>query len=499
MNDMNKISVIEGLKKEGFAVYPFRGISMYPLLTEGKDMVRLVPFNEARQPREGDVVLFERNDGQLILHRIMSVQGDVFDICGDNCQKGEAVKRAQIIARMEGIYRGTEYEPTDDSNARYTEYTAKKMADYGHRTVQYPVRKEWVQMILLLRAALTGEDVAAFKDANWEELYRLSRKHSITATVFPAIRKELCPHELYEKWKKVSEKNLAKTFTYEEERERLFAEFEKEQIRYVPMKGLMLAELYPAKGMREFADNDILIDDANEERACDLMASLEYRERPTSEEDYTSWVKEPCYNIVLHSAIVEDSQSSFGYFENVMTRIIRQNNSCLYLLNDDDLYCHVIADFEKRSSENGAELRYFADLWLLRRYYAAKGIVIDGEKLKSAGLAEFEAEMTALADKMFTKTNTLTYKDISFVMTSGTHGVTVHSIERGIRKNGKAGFFFSRLFPPYASMKRQYPVLKKYQILLPFMWVARLFTCLFRKTSRQYFRTMWKTVFKKTK
>ena len=52
---------------ENVKIYP-KGTSMLPLIVEGRDFVILSPLN--RTPRKGDVLLYQRENGLLVLHRL---------------------------------------------------------------------------------------------------------------------------------------------------------------------------------------------------------------------------------------------------------------------------------------------------------------------------------------------------------------------------------------------------------------------------------------------
>ena len=71
------------LQELGFAVVPIKGTSMWPLLKEGKCRVK-VTAAEGKILKKGDIVLYRRKDGTLVLHRIMKVEEDGFRVCGDH-------------------------------------------------------------------------------------------------------------------------------------------------------------------------------------------------------------------------------------------------------------------------------------------------------------------------------------------------------------------------------------------------------------------------------
>ena len=97
------------LQELGYAVVPVRGTSMWPLLKEGKTRVQ-VEVKEGKQVRKGDIVLYRRKDGTLVLHRIMKVEEDGFRVCGDHQWKlDEKVQEEQILAMAQGFFKNGNY------------------------------------------------------------------------------------------------------------------------------------------------------------------------------------------------------------------------------------------------------------------------------------------------------------------------------------------------------------------------------------------------------
>ena len=97
------------LQELGYAVVPVRGTSMWPLLKEGKTRVQ-VEVKEGKQVRKGDIVLYRRKDGTLVLHRIMKVEEDGFRVCGDHQWKlDEKVQEEQILAIAQGFFKNGNY------------------------------------------------------------------------------------------------------------------------------------------------------------------------------------------------------------------------------------------------------------------------------------------------------------------------------------------------------------------------------------------------------
>jgi hypothetical protein len=75
---------IEALLEKGSTVqlHP-EGYSMYPLFVPGRDEAVIAPLGD-RRLRRGDVVLYRRREGILVLHRICRVTAQGIYLVGDN-------------------------------------------------------------------------------------------------------------------------------------------------------------------------------------------------------------------------------------------------------------------------------------------------------------------------------------------------------------------------------------------------------------------------------
>lgn len=120
------------------AGFPFRGVSMLPLLKEGKDEVLLGDCGDRAALSVGEVILFDRG-GEQVLHRIIRVETEpssgrtVYEVRGDNCMGSDRVFPEQILARMTGYVRDGRIVRTED--AGYRKYVKRLLAQSprGHR------------------------------------------------------------------------------------------------------------------------------------------------------------------------------------------------------------------------------------------------------------------------------------------------------------------------------------------------------------------------------
>lgn len=107
MNETTKFEDI--LARYGKLVYPNKGVSMMPLLRQGRDLMVIEP--KGAQPlKKYDAVLFKRPSAKgpdaYVMHRILRVNDDgSYWIVGDNCFTGDTVRAEQILGILRAVVR----------------------------------------------------------------------------------------------------------------------------------------------------------------------------------------------------------------------------------------------------------------------------------------------------------------------------------------------------------------------------------------------------------
>ena len=132
------LNIQQALEKYEKIVQPISGISMLPMLDEEKDTVELVA---AQAPlKQYDLVLFQRKNGQLVLHRIIAVKKNYYLICGDNSMAVEKVPQERILAVATGFYKDGKYVSCQDE--AYLAYVLDRWKDFSARKLIAKTPKE---------------------------------------------------------------------------------------------------------------------------------------------------------------------------------------------------------------------------------------------------------------------------------------------------------------------------------------------------------------------
>lgn len=104
------VDLEKALNEVGFVCVPFKGTSMLPLFVEGRDKVCVYAFKDEKPLKKGDVILYKRESGLYVLHRIMAFKDGEMVLCGDNHTTLEyGVKYSQVLGVCRGYYKFDKY------------------------------------------------------------------------------------------------------------------------------------------------------------------------------------------------------------------------------------------------------------------------------------------------------------------------------------------------------------------------------------------------------
>ena len=122
---------------------PFRGVSMLPLLRQGRDAVELSPLPQ--RLKKYDLPVYQYPSGKVVMHRVVGVKEDGYVCLGDNTYEYEYIRPEQLIALVSAVRRGEKRVPV----------TALGYRLYCRAWVTlFPVRKLVVRLKARLRRIL---------------------------------------------------------------------------------------------------------------------------------------------------------------------------------------------------------------------------------------------------------------------------------------------------------------------------------------------------------
>lgn len=342
----------------------------------------------------------------------------------------------------------------------------------------------------LIRCALNDRTPARSKldKMDFEQLYETARTHSLPALCAYALEKAGVFIDCFEEAKA---RAIRKNIILDIERGNVFERFDKAGIWYMPLKGIIIKEYYPKIGMREMADNDILVDRSRQEDIKQIMLDCGFYVRQYDKTKHDVYFKDPLCNLQMHISLFEADPEDplYSYFKDIDRRLIPCGDSCERCFTKEDFYLYIKAHEYKHYSTEGTGLRNLVDTYLLLREF---GDSYDWDylyaELDKMQIREYEKQSRELANDLFSGKR-LTDEEkrmLDYYIFSDTYGNTENGINNLLKKNSnnKTKYVLSRLFPTETVLKKRYPFVYKHRILLPFLPLYRVINLLVKNRKK---------------
>ena len=96
------------IEKNGVLSFTPGGISMWPIISNRTDTVIIKAATHTL--KKYDVAFYERESGQVVLHRVLKVHETTYDMCGDSQTAVETeIPHSAVFGVMVGYYKQGKY------------------------------------------------------------------------------------------------------------------------------------------------------------------------------------------------------------------------------------------------------------------------------------------------------------------------------------------------------------------------------------------------------
>ena len=343
-------------------------------------------------------------------------------------------------------------------------------------------------IVALLKSAIEQEAVALPDGFSLEDAYPLVKNHHMSTLIYDGAvrcgidRKSEVMGKLFRDYiqaLRVSDRQM-------EQVERIFAAFEENGIDYMPLKGCKMKAFYPKPELRIMGDADVLIRMEQYEQIKPIMRALGFEAKRESDHELV-WQNEGLY-LELHKRVMPTDQMDLYIEGQNGWEFAKQNVGHRYSMTPEDEFSYLFSHFTKHYRIGGIGCRHMVDLWVYLQSHPEMNEYAVREELKQAKLLEFYENIRNtiacwFADAPATdKTEFIT----DFIFNSGSWGtVESNAMSRAIRfsshathhKDGRWTYIRQTLFPSREMLqfKYQYKFLDRAPILLPLVWVIRIF------------------------
>ena len=341
-------------------------------------------------------------------------------------------------------------------------------------------------LLYLIASKINGKKADLPEDISVEAVFALAKAHNLGALCASALSDiSRCTPQMQE----YRDKSIRKTLLFDSERAQISAILSKKGIAHIPLKGVILKELYPSLGDREMSDNDILIDPRHRLDVKEIFVNRGYEVKFYEVFNEDVYLKSPIFNFEIHASLFsnEHHELFYNYFSDTIEKSSQSFGECRKM-RPEEFYIYLTAHENKHFNNSGIGIRSLLDAFLfLRKEELDKDYIQD--TLKKLGFSEYEEKRTALTNKIFdpelSKKMMLGEVELSpeeeelllYYAKSCTHGSNTNAIEKQVKNlynGGRARYLFRRAVPDLEWYKIHAPFVYKYKFLIPFHVLMRL-------------------------
>lgn len=347
--------------------------------------------------------------------------------------------------------------------------------------------KNGLDILCLIRGMIRQEASFDVSELDLEALLRESHRQMLTVAVYTALEQfyRQMPPESKHIWKQAKEQAVYTALLMDVEKKELFSFLEQSNIRYLPLKGCVIKELYPAFGMRQMGDVDILLEPAYRPHIRELMEARGYKTVKYGVGHHDVYQKAPVYCFEMHYTLFDEGEYPqwSAYYREIGKRLLPvEPGRFEYRLSDEDLYIYLLLHMYQHYELWGIGLRYLLDCYffLKEKDGTLDWLYIRGE-LKKLGIDSFEEKMHTLALKFFDRAENLTEEETAFLhdlCCAGAQG-TMDLMAKHGAEHGRWRYIKKRLFPSYGWFKDHLPFYARHPYLIPAYDVFRIFRAIF--------------------
>ncbi len=342
-------------------------------------------------------------------------------------------------------------------------------------------------IVLLLKSAVTGEklDLPEGFQLEAEDTRLMIKKHQLVPLVYvgglncglpsnspmmQSLFKGYCKYMIH------GERQMAAA-------DQVFAEFEKYGIDYMPFKGYCMKKLYPKPEMRIMGDVDVLIRREDSKDVMGILGELGYKKHTVTDNELV--YDSANLHLEVHKRLFTPLNEA--YYEDVWSRAKRVDGH-RYEFSVEDTWIYLFNHFARHYAGGGIGCRHVIDLYVYRQAFPDMNEAYIVSELKKMRLDRFYAYACRLLDVWFENAEPDASVDdkvallTETIFDSGAWGsVASNAIAYEASKaeadkavtHVKSKAILRSVLPPRKILQNRYPVLKKWPVLLPVLWVVR--------------------------
>ncbi len=336
----------------------------------------------------------------------------------------------------------------------------------------------------LVKACLTEQPARLPEDFDWTGACHLGNRHSILPMLYygAVISGADMPADAYGRLRSATLKSAYIDQNQLRELETLQARFQAEGIAFLPLKGTVLKHLYPHTEVRMMADADILIRVEQYGAIRPILEELGYKELVESDHELI-WDKKGALHLELHKRLIPSYNKDYYSYFGDGWKLARPAEGTRYQLREEDAFVYNFTHYAKHYRDGGIGIRHLTDLHMSLQAAPHMDLAYVERELETLGLLTFYRNSVQTLRVWFQGAEDTAMSDFltDRIFHSGSYGTARnHTLSVGAKaatsvktEKVRGKKLRQLLFPPARALEQNYPVVKRWRILLPFVWCCR--------------------------
>ena len=385
--------------------------------------------------------------------------------------------------------------------------------------------KEFDAMLTLFGDVAQGRKSVLKEPIKIENILRISEKHSCYYLVALAIKENEC-FNLSDSLQKTLLSRLEIGYSFNISRYsfclKIFEELNKNDIKYVCLKGYSVYPLYKNAFYRISGDIDLLINEKDEKKTKKILYKFGFKiEEDRIKYTHHSRLKHPVYGLLeLHTKLFEDDVTNIWFASKngalyIDTTPFQCEQYKMYILLPCSQILQLFFHLAKHFIEGGLSIRAMMDFVLAtKKYHKVIDFRIIRRKIKESGMEpfydaimSFMVEYCGIDKKSLPKYNEATqsqilliYKDLETGTWIGRNNMNsrlamkkfadkkrkllnISNKQTILKRDFKSQV--RRIFPHKYPLAKKYPFIKKYAFLYPIAVLLRVINYIFKQKKQK--------------
>lgn len=317
-----------------------------------------------------------------------------------------------------------------------------------------------------------------------EQLYAASKALGITAMLAYALNKRGIRDNKFRTALAIAQR---RALLLDAEYKKISNALEAQCICHLPLKGIVIKDLYPSVGLREMSDIDIWFDSSHAEDVKSIMSGLGYNAKYFGVSKHDVYLKPPMFCVEMHRIVIDTEvlSESAEYYDSQWDKLNRERKENEYVLaqSREDFYVYVIAHAYKHDLIAGVGVRVLLDVFVMLQKWKDLDIPYIVQECHKLGIADFESLVRRLSLHLFDR-NALDQEDrdrLDQFVLSGVHGNMKRYYSNALDQSGsKRSYIRSRLKTTDDQLK-DHPFLLRHKALRPLYFPLRLAKAVFNR------------------